>query len=450
MRFLRLLKTGSEKLLYTFNYNCKSVDFFKRNCLIIIIVLISLVVRLVYLSHTPYYVRTYDVVNLKVGGGHLDYVKFVAKNNKLPPFNDGWEYHQEPIYYIISAVIYNVSNSFYINPIITLQLFALTYSYIFLYFSYKIVLTLTKNKNLIFYLSVILLFFWPSGIIGSIRIGNDSLLYAFYAGSLFFIQNYYFKNRPKDLVLAFLFSALSLLTKINAIPLFLILLIVFIIKLVGKKINIKVFTASIFIIILIIFLALGPRMNLYLKGQTNDWLLANQDEGGSLLLNNRLENYINFDIYTFLTKPLNTRDDSSGRQYFFNFLLKSSLFGEFSFPLLYQYLSIIMFIISFLSLFIFLFFLVSIFNLTKNKIDHYLILIFNLIFNCLMLLGYRITRPYSANMDFRLIYPVIISLIFFSCTFIEDDSQKNKFRYYVLHIVLLFSILCGIFFILPM
>src|SRR3989338_4494270 len=186
-----------------------------KDKIIIVILVLSAALRIFYLLGTEYNEKTYDVTE---GGGHLDYVRYLAENYKLPNPTGGWEYHQTPLYYISGAIVYKFSQAFYINSYKTLQALSLFYFFIFIVFGILILRNLAENKQL-FYLSTAVLAFWPSGIIHSIRIGNDAMLYAFYAACFYFILRWHKEKNIKLLYFSvFIFSA-AILIKANAIAL---------------------------------------------------------------------------------------------------------------------------------------------------------------------------------------------------------------------------------------
>src|SRR5204863_8583698 len=83
--------------------------FFLKNHLqlplgIVMVILLGLLLRILYLSYTPYSVRTSDVLEY---GGHWDSIKYVANHVRLPAPNmeGSWEYHQPPLYYIFAAIV---------------------------------------------------------------------------------------------------------------------------------------------------------------------------------------------------------------------------------------------------------------------------------------------------------------------------------------------------------
>jgi len=63
------------------------------------ILLLGISIRVLYNSGTAYSARSYDTP------GHVEYIKYVASEGKLPPALMGWETHQPPLYYLTCAAV---------------------------------------------------------------------------------------------------------------------------------------------------------------------------------------------------------------------------------------------------------------------------------------------------------------------------------------------------------
>src|SRR4051794_35382636 len=137
---------------------------------IVLIILLGLLLHILYLSYTPYNVREHDVP------AHLDYIKYVATNWRLPDRHpaDGEEYFQAPLYYIIAAVVYKISGNASLDYHRVLQGLSLVFFTVCLIFGVLLFQRVCKTKWL-FFTSTALLVFWPSGIIDSVRVSNDPM-----------------------------------------------------------------------------------------------------------------------------------------------------------------------------------------------------------------------------------------------------------------------------------
>jgi len=394
--------------------------------------LISLMVSLTYLSLTDSRTRTFDVYE---GGGHKEYIEHLIKEHNLPNPGQGWEYHQPPLYYVIAAAtkvagfIPKAANDLWG------QLLALYFWCIFLVSALASFNIAFKNRKLPLLIASFALCLWPAGIIHSIRIGNDVALYAFYGLSFFYTLKWWKTRTSEHLFWTSLWMGASLLTKSNGLTMTATLGILFLLHMISvfrkrahfqqkKKKLARDFTILSGIVCIALALNFGDNIYYYIKGSSSDWLLSNvsQSINSGLKVNNDLQNYLIFDLATYLQHPfISTWNDISGRQYFWNFVWRSSLSSEFSFQgnalRLWG-----------LSNGIFLLFTLAggcIYFLQKQPYtsrSHILLAsykalpwILTLILPFILLLAYRIKIPLSCNTDFRYIYPVLVSIIFFTC-----------------------------------
>lgn len=430
--------------------------FNSKNKLLIVIFALGILIRLVYLSYTPFNVRTYDV---DVVGGHIDYIKFVEKNHRLPDVSQKseqcWECYQRPLYYMTAASLYSSIKSDG-NKIAyrCLQLYSLMLFSGFLFFG---VLIFKRLFNDDFYTNIAssLLIFWPSGIIHSVRIGNEPMLYLFYAVGLFFIIKWYQENKNADIIVAAVFACLATLTKSTGIILFFVML-----PFLGWKIwiskNKSAHFYSAIIILGIFFVSLTPvvkdLINVHLGNNDSGWRLAGNswslNEG--LFVGNKLKNYTSFDVQDFLNVPYaDTWHDAGGRQYFWNFLLKSSLFGEFRIDLPLNY-----FLATQMSAMLLIMAACIIGGLTiaKTKIDRgFHILFLNAILLLASLVYFRVNVPASCSNDFRFIFPSLFTFIALLVLAIKNLNVANYHKLarigYVL--VVIFIVFSVAFFINP-
>ena len=151
--------------------------------------------------------------------------------------------------------------------------------------------------------------------------------------------------------------------------------------------------------------------------KSKDFIIGNIHAlNGALLVENKPINYLWFDFETFVKKPfMNPWSDETGRQYYWNYLLKSSLFGEFSDFGKNKNIVIMAQLISLVFVFFIGYFLIllSLLFLSKTKPERikkiFPLIVISIIAPLLILTATRIKHPYSAQADFRYIFPVIIS-----------------------------------------
>lgn len=392
----------------------------------------SLIASLVYLSHTSPSTRTFDVYE---GGGHRDYIEYLIEHKVTPPPGDGWEYHQPPAYYLIGAISKSVLPLAPLHGDYWGQLLALWLWTIFLVASLATLRLALRKSTLALMIASLAICLWPSGIIHSIRIGNDLAIYAFYALAFFYCLRWWKAKATADLTWACVWASLALLSKSNALAVWGVIGVLLLVRiahlLLRRQRNVnaaKTIRHYILIPGLIFSLTLvanfGDNVWHYVQGTSNDWLLSNVSDTihPGLKVANQPANYLIFDLATFIEKPfISTWEDQYGRQYFWNFVWRSSLTAEFFF---YEKGMEIWGIVNGILLLMMLGG-IMIYGIQRNTVLSHglwkrafirnLPWIFALILPFLLLLAYRIKVPLSCNTDFRYIYPVLLPLVFFSC-----------------------------------
>ena len=408
----------------------------------------ALFLRFWYTINTNPRVRSYYVF---FGGGHYDYIETIVSNLHLPSMNGNWEAFQPPLYYIISAIVF-VFNYFWLiiadskfenitdfDAYFTFwqQQLVFLYSLIFLIFSYRIICLVTKSK-LTQGFCFALVAFWSSGIIHSARMGNDSLAYALFAVSLFWILKYYQDNNSISLKKSILFVGLALLTKANALTLIPILAYVVLVnnksatkfetdsnnRLVPIKLHQpkKAILKSIRVICLtaLFYLPTFVRgVHSTIVNGTDSLVSSASIIDFKLLSNNNWLNYFGFDVIAFLSNVwTNTRYDLQ-KDNFWHFLLKTSLYGEFEFlGIIQNWIARIMQPTVLILVATIIYFLVQDIWLSKNALKNpkdkkfgvRIILWLTVLISLLSLLVYRIKLPFVSNNDFRYIFPMIVPL----------------------------------------
>jgi 4-amino-4-deoxy-L-arabinose transferase-like glycosyltransferase len=381
----------------------------KESIAIACVLLAAFIVRIAYLSVTPYTEHSHDVL------GHVQYIEYIAQKLSLPARDFSDQTYHPPLYYIVSAVFYKLFALSGISVDIIykmVQFLSVIWSMGFLVVVSVILKRYFKNKFL-FVLSMAVLAFWPSLVIHSVRIGNDSLFFLFYALSLLFIIKWYDDRTRKSLLLLASFVVLTILTKANGIMLIghfgLVALFVFFTNKEKGK-----FIVSLLPVILVLTVSLIYTFGLPLlemaKGNKEISLIgrgAGLPE--QLFVGNEVKNILGFDCKNFIDEPFTSPwDDQYGRQYFLNYFFKTGLFGEFMFdgPLLRNagmLISILFLGILALNLF-------GLFSLSKNGARTLLPLLVHLAVMIGFSIVFRVYIPASCSMDFRYALPIVAGM----------------------------------------
>jgi hypothetical protein len=371
-----------------------------------------------------------------------------------PNLNSGWEYHQAPLYYITAAVVYTIANVLALDSLIALQVLSLVYSTVFLIFGVLLFRIVCKSTWL-FFTSAVLLAIWPSGIIHSIRIGNDTMYYMVFVMALYFLMRWLVDKESKQFYVASLFAALTMVTKISGVLVLAIFGTCFVCIWLKARQKRSYLLKTVFLISVVFFASYFSLFrNLTTALQDTHFNIVNGNApytiNRGLSVDNRLHNYIYFDVDTYVTTAFtDTWHDAGGRQYFWNFSLKSMLFGEFSSPAADEQLRAKLLSLLLLQMIGFLF--IGLFLSIRKWNPSHLMLLLWLMLAVLSLMYFRHSYPFSANADFRYIFPAIIPFIYFYLTgitfFIESKLKFAGILGYIL--AYFFIIESCLFFIHP-
>lgn len=414
-----------------------------QNFLYLILILLSLIPKIYFFQTQSYLMQgLYDI------SGHIDYVKYISSNFSLPPWYQCWECFQQPIYYITASIIYKyleliglISET---NLITFLQIFAFFLFYIFLLISIAIFRLVLPPKQSLIASSLIL--FWPSGAIHAARIGNDLLLYVFLASSLYFLIRWWIKSNIKSLITSVVFLLLGMLTKTNALVMLPVIICGYLIKKPSLK-RVVIFLTLLSLSVGLTMIA-NQRNNLSRFKQDN-WLIGNW--GGMpkhLYVGNSWENFIFFDINSYLQYPnINPGTDAGGRQYFWIYLIKTSLYGEFTIEnILQQNLAQIL---SLAILILIIYMIIGLISLDSDKLKFYspfLLTLFSLI-SAVMI--NRIYFSAAGSNDFRYIYPALIPILVLVAYSADFFSKRRVLMVIYISTIVFFTSLSFLLHLIP-
>ncbi len=382
------------------------------------IMLLGLVVLLAYWSITPWQLRTHDV---GLDGGHFGYATWIADRLSLPRPTDGWTYYHPPLYYIISAAILRGADLFSISRPEALQIFSLSLWLVFLSASAASLRMCLRGKESWLLVATTALVLWPSGIIHSIRIGNDVPTYACSALAALCMLRWWKTRYLRALFGMAIWTALALACKTSSIALVATGCVLLGWKLVlpGRLGRLRAFGhTAVFGMGIVAGLTLGLTGNIYhyWRGEVSHWLVGNVGSlTDGLRVPANLKAFLPLDIPTFLVTPwINPWEDASGRGNFWNYLLRNSLSGEFSFDGKAQYLISMAWGLALLALSVLVVREVcrtlaqQAGTSTAYRLRPLLLLGF---FWLTSLISLRIQAPYACSNDFRYIVPILLPAI---------------------------------------
>jgi hypothetical protein len=419
----------------------------------------ALLIRIFYFSVTPADVRDHDL------GDHIGYSEYLSTRWMPPPIDyaTGGAFFHPPLYYYTGALVYRATQWFEPDNKVTIyrtqQLLSLVYSMGFVLFGLLILNELlnkyhsrcpqnlevqntdsqsdnyseqpsaiTTTHSSLFWLIGALFAFWPVSIIHSVRIGNDPMLYFLFSASLYFIIRWYRQDQKRHLMLASIFGAAAILTKANGEILIVVLGIIGLIKMMRSRdwaYYFKLAIAPCLIMLVATAITVGPGLLLKLEGKRDKLYIDNIDGLSTAnLVGNTASNYFWFDAKIFITEPFtDPYDDRMGRQFFWNYLGKTGLFGEFKYP---GSLSINMAVIcSFFAVLMLLYCIACLYRMNRNDLKCMAPILLSGFFLWAGVTYMRMTFP--ANIDFRYIVPILITFCgFYGASILSFEQQGIK------------------------
>jgi hypothetical protein len=294
---------------------------------VIVILVAALGLYLAYLGYTDFGERNYD------GGAQLQYIEYLVKHRARPPAAHCLICHHPPLYYALGAGVFAFFKATRLAaPTVGLQLFGLLLFLVFLAYGVRTVERFTTTKRDL-RLAAALIAFWPYSVHNCCRLHNDSLASTLMAVALYFLVVWSQGDRPRHLYLGALFTALALLTKSSAYVLVVVLLALLVVRFFPSRDKLRFLRrAGAVGLLLVGALALnarGKETPTSASAPLCHKILGNAcDINRGQLVGNDPVNYLYLDLRSFLQEPYALAErEGSGRQYFWNHLLKSSLFG---------------------------------------------------------------------------------------------------------------------------
>lgn len=424
------------------------LKYFQVTGIIAFILVGGLLIRIIYLSYTDYFIRSHDI------GGHLDYIQYLTNNYSLPHPDQCWECHNQPLYYILAALISKICQFLSINNDDSIyQILQWISLFIFMGFLVTIVRLYQKifTQHYLFLIASILLVYSPSVIVHSVRISNDILFYFFYALSFYFVCLWWRYEDNFHYFSASLFALLCIFTKTNGIIIVVLIFSCLFIKSIiqKKKPNLKLIIASILTFFIICFITFYQPIYYPSDGS---WVVRTSvGLNNALIIENKAYKLIYFDLQSFLMYPnINPWIDEGGRQYFLNYLLKTSLFGEFSIKN-----KVNINLAFYLSLSLLVILIYSVYGALKTNKKETIKLIpfwlnFWLSLFALIYFRHSFHQVFACNQDFRLILPISISPIVFYVIALKNNSKFPVIMFIGYFVPIIFSLLSITFFLVPL
>lgn len=370
-----------------------------------LIIICGFFLRLAYVIRCGYGMNQHDVESLYTSG-HLKYMYNLAMGEGLPD-NNNWQFCHPPLHHALSAGVIKLSWALGMSNATAfenVQLLTCLYSTLTMFASNAILKECKIGEEIRLY-SLSLLSFHPSMIIFSGSINNDILTVLLMLWAIYFLVKWYNKPSVRSALLCGLFTGLGMMSKFSAALIMMSAAIVVFYKFFKYKcLKIKELLIQI-LSFLSISLPLGmwhPVRNFLLFGQKIGHVAPiNIDSGlyiGNVSLIKRL-------ILPFSLEPVGVYVDVWEEYNLWNYLLRNSLFGEYSFgneavAAVAVLLNLVLFVLTIWALILIVrarfsnaFGVMPIITVAALQIISFII--------------FNINYPFGCSMDFRYIVPVL-------------------------------------------
>lgn len=403
---------------------------------LVVLFFLGVVFRSVFYVAIPYKKFSMDVE------GHIGYVQYIVEKHAIPSAEDCWSCYHPSVYYLAASTSYAISEFLGVPGTVGLQAFSLLISLLTTFVGLLFLRKILEGRALL--LSSFLWIFWPLMIVVAPRIGNDQLFYLLHVLCMWGGINYVKEGRGKDLIIALVATGFALWTKSTAVV-----------------------TLGMFFV----FMVAGFFAKSCLKPSKSEWVawsmfvglvvafVLNKVFGSSLVGNigslnsqmkvpNEVFNYLYFDLQNFLQAPYtNCWNSSMGRDFFWNFALKTSMFGEWEVlttpagRLLATLMSVLL-----LGLVVYA---IRGFWKTRFKLVHWILFLHGVAFVA-ALMALRIKYPFACSNDFRYILPILLSFCPFVAYGIALDGASTKWKFLGYTLVVGFVACSAVLYILAM
>lgn len=297
------------------------------------VIFAACVVRLAYLFHTTPWQYAHDV------DGHIEYIKYIALNGRLPEPFMGWESWQPPLYYLLAGGHWAVGQWLGLSErslLLQTQLVAWLLALLgLLACAWWLHAVAGSERRPVLAAGVLAAAATaPAVVFNATRINNDVLAVAFSIGTMVMLQHWWMHPRRRTLVLATLCAIAAVAAKGSG----LVLLPAFgIIVLLGGKGRwfLRFFRAAVpCLCAFAVFLAIGLwRGTIHGEHESlNHTVVGNVGSLNSeLRLGREPWHFAVFNPVAVVTHPLADPWNGARRQFYWEYAYRTWLFGEFDY-----------------------------------------------------------------------------------------------------------------------
>ncbi len=375
----------------------------------IAIMLGGLVAYYLYLTYTTPGERNYD------GPEQVKYLTYIYDNLAIPPSKHCFICHHPPLYYVVAAGalwFFNFVKLIPPNPL-GLMIFSLGIFFAFLVYG-ALFARLYAEDSRVVRIATALLVFWPYSFHNSVRVHNDTLATTLVGAGMYYTALWHKQRKARHLYIAALCAALGILTKSTAFALVAVIGLLLAWDFFTQPDRLRTLRRGVAAMAIVgVAFGIGAQRAPVGDDACHRRFGTACDIRPSDFTGNKPKNYLYFDVPKFLGQPyMVIANDESGKQYFWNHVLKSSLFGTHNkIPdreTAYDMNRKVAWLIN-LGLFAMVLyaFAAGVLDLRRGMRRHAVPILF-CVFSAAFLMGFKIIIPAPHHTDFRHIYFVMI------------------------------------------
>ncbi len=389
---------------------------------------LALVLYYAYFGYTSFGERNHD------GPSHLKYIKHIVEKRELPNRDTCFVCHHPPAYYGITAAIFRFAqlSKLVKQPERAVQAFSLLLSFLFVLFGALTIKRFSPKRSVVA-LGTALIAFWPYTILNSVRLHNDVLLSTAMGIAFYFLVCWYQDDRWRDLWLAAAFGVLAVLSKSSGYLVIAAIGLVGAYRVVFERKRLR--QVGRIAPVLVVSAALCGTFAL-MRGMADDTDLSHKTFGTAYTIHprdfvgNEPFNYLYFDVESFLREPyIMARLDGSGRQYYWNHLLKSSLFATHNtvadVETSYRFNRRMAEVMNFLLLAMLIYCIAAALTVRRGGAKRYVVPIATTVTVLAGHITFKGMVPAAHHNDFRMVYPVLIAWCLAYTLAVERFREKR-------------------------
>lgn len=402
--------------------------------------LAGVMLRLFYVLTTTFTQRSHDF------DGHVAYITHILENGRIPLADAGWEFHQAPLYYLLSALwmrlggLVGRSEAQLLND---LQIWAFVMSCAMLGIGIWAGAMLLRDRlRPLLPLFAAVLATFPALVLTASPLSNDALyqMLAFLTFAL--LLRWWRSATLAGWLMLCTVAAIAFLTKVSGLLLIALIACTFALHptIAWKG---KARWGLIGIALILLLAGWYPLLRLGEPHRERTFSLGNRGMNAELQVGNTWRNYLTFSPSKVLQIPFNDSwKDEARRQYVWEYFFRSAFFGESR----YEAITWLARNMLFLGLALIPLMLFGFFRATVERFRDHLPVLLTFLSTLGGALLYRWQFPYAPNQDFRFSLLLLPCAVFFVLEGMQ--SLPDRFRSVARAWVGLFSFACVAFIVL--